>query len=159
MSKTSKQMLKAILVWLVIVAVVSGFRYSYYIDMQLDKAQYLQKLKEMGYDISDTDSAIANAKTKATKLNEDLAAAYKTGYKSCGPTCAYSRNRDTCCMRHADSSRSARLSQMSKPDQDLIDYYDRYTTNYRSKIISEGIVAAIAIPLVLFCLFVTGGRY
>lgn len=159
MSNDSKQMLKALVVWLVIVVVVTAYRYSYYTSLQLDKSQYLAKLKELGYDISNADSAIANAKTKATELNKELSAAFLKGYNACGTACAFSRNRNTCCTTQAHSSRSARLSQMPKTDQDLISYYNRYTTNYESKVITEGIAAAIGIPIILLCIVITGGRY
>ena len=48
---------------------------------------------------------------------------------------------------------------MPKADQDLISYYRQYTTNYKSKVVTEGIAAAIAIPIILLCVAVTGGSY
>lgn len=139
------------------------FRYKPRSEKVLTQSEYLTKLSELGYDISNPDKAIEAAQTKVAALKSTLAKARSdsTMYFSCPGLCTTSTNYYRCCNRKRDiaqdkAERTA-IEALPKEDQDLLEYHNGYNDqNYKMYSFTEYFIGTyIAIPLL--CLIVFGG--
>jgi hypothetical protein len=143
--------------WSIAVLIICFIIYHYDNKKKLTKEQYLLKLKEIGYDISNSEQAIKNAEIRYRDLQKQLKSAYDKGYieasnQPCPTLCGFRtrRNYYNCCKREyersGNNSKEIFKQNLTENDKLLLKYYEYYTQSNNLKFLLNLFVGIVMIP-------------
>lgn len=138
--------------WCILVIIYLIIRYKYFKSTKLSKDQYIIKLNELGY--TDSNSLINEIELNVRKIKDELSKKYTEGYNQAN--CSYCNlqiNSRSSCIYNCKENAGQIFKQnsynlLSDNDKKKIKYYDLYSMDYTSKIIKEGFLGFIGIPMI-----------
>lgn len=148
MTEEIKLFIGWVLVWTVIFLILGMYRYA----TQLTKNQFMQKLKQIGYDTSDHNRALKTAeddiallRSKLSKVEDEATINF-----SCPNACKTYRDYYRCCEKSKSEiqkkARDKAIAALSQRDQDLMKYYENYTANNFTDTLFPYLSVAFGIP-------------
>lgn len=151
--------------WVILVTIYLIIRYYYLKSVKLTKEQFILKLNSLGYTTSDT--LIDEVSLKVKNINNELLKKYNEGYNNANCTyCNFQIKRRSSCLYNCKNNsgysyKQSYYNSLSENDKLLIKYYNLYTININTKLLTEafigyGIPVAIGITTIIF---ISDSRY
>lgn len=152
MGESTKQLQSIFIYWTLFVIVCTGLAVYIHNKNSISESEYLERLKELGYDTTNPNEAKENAKAKVLSIQKKLNEASNQGYNVGMNECMFKHGRrgNSCIRKYARKAEQKAENDLTQNDRDLVKYFSYYNIDekkYASKAAITGFVIWICVPI------------